>query len=486
MRKEKGRKTAGVGHISFVLALVMLVSVLSSCSLLQEQPSRAFENLDQEKDAPLTTETEENIPSETAELAETSKPNISYDRPAINKGAVPVFTERKNNPDNNNEGTTGPSATTGPTKAVTPTPTPTPTPQAPRISSNIGAVHAGPPYTIRVFVAEQRVVVYGTTANGTEVPIRKMVTSTGVRGYSTPLTGENHHYYLGGGVPWIRFKLYGESFHQYATRFYGINPKTGRSIGTDFFFHTPYYFVRGDHSTLNVRSYNKLGRRDSHGCIRLNATDARFIYSLRGTRSKVKVLASAKGYNISGVPGLPKITIKVSRSDPRYGWDPYDPHPKNPWKNKINSPPRIIGAAQTITVGEVASFDYLKGIEAYDFANNKLEKDQVTYTGNVDVTKAGTYAVTYTAKDAMGNTSTLELKHVVNPALPTPTPTPMATPTPTPTATPTPKPSATPTPKPTSTPTPTPDLPTSTPTPTPDPPTTTPEPTPDPGVTPDP
>ena len=59
------------------------------------------------------------------------------------------------------------------------------------------------PYTIRVFVAEQRVVVYGTTASGTEVPIRKMVTSTGVKGYSTPLTGENHHYYLGGGVLWI-------------------------------------------------------------------------------------------------------------------------------------------------------------------------------------------------------------------------------------------------------------------------------------------
>ncbi|MDI9460648.1 MAG: immunoglobulin-like domain-containing protein [Saccharofermentanales bacterium] len=434
MRKEKSRKTAGVGPISFVLALVMLISVLSSCSLLQEQPSRAFENLDQEKDAPLTTETEENIPSDTAELAETSKSNISYDRPAIHKGAVPVFTERNNNSNNKNEDTTGTSTATGPTKAVTPTPTPTPTPQAPRISSNVGAVHAGPPYTIRVFVAEQRVVVYGTTASGTEVPIRKMVTSTGVKGYSTPLTGENHHYYLGGGVLWIKFKLYGESFHQYATRFYGINPKTGRSIGTDFFFHTPYYTVKGNPGTLNVRSYNKLGRRDSHGCIRLNAADARFIYSLRGTRSKVKVLASAKGYNIDGVPGLPKITIKVSRSDPRYGWDPYDPHPKNPWKNKINSPPRIIGAAQTITAGEVAGFDYLKGVEAYDFANNKLE---VTYTGNVDVTKAGTYAVTYTAKDAVGNTSTLKLEHIVKPAPTeaTTTPTTTAKPTTTPTTT---------------------------------------------------
>ncbi len=477
MRQEKGRKTTRVGLISFVLVLIMLISVLPSCSLLEEKPSRAFENLDAETDAPLIKETEENIPSDSAELSETARPNIQHDRPVISKGTVPVFTT-KNNPGVKNDTTDDKANQTGPTKAVTPTPTPTPTPQAPRLSSNVGAVHAGPPYTIRVFIAEQRVVVYGTTASGAEVPIRKMVTSTGVRSHPTPLTGESNYYYLGGGVPWVSFSKYKPTtYHQYATRFYG------KGLGPHFYFHSTAYSKMRDPSSLQVGVFNRLGRRASHGCIRLNTADAKFIYSLRGTRSKVKILANANGYNIGSVPGLPKFTIKVKRGDPRYGWDPYDPNPNNPWKNHIDSPPRIIGTAQTITAGAVASFDYLKDVKAYDFTNTEVE---VTYTGSVDVNTAGTYPVIYTAKDETGNTSTLTLQHVVNPA-PTSTPTPTAVPTTapptsTPTPTQTPKP-PTPTPKP---PTPTPDPPSVTPDPpsvTPDPPSVTPDP---PSVTPDP
>ena len=245
-----------------------------------------------------------------------------------------------------------------------------------------------------------------------------MLTSTGVRRHPTPLTGENRYYFLGGGIPWVKFKLYGITYHQYATRFYG------KGLGPNFFFHSTAYNQR-DPSSLQVSAFNLLGRRASHGCIRLNTADAKFIYSLRGTRAKVKVLANADGYNIGSVPGLPKFTIKVKRGDRRYGWDPYDPNPNNPWKNHIDAPPRIVGAAQTITAGE--AFDYLKGVKAYDFTNAEVA---VTYTGIVDANTAGTYPVVYTAKDDMGNTSTLTLQHVVNPA-PTEAPTTPTTTTPT-------------------------------------------------------
>lgn len=340
--------------------------------------------------------------------------------------------------------TVKPTPQPAPTKAPSPTPTPSPTPKP--TPETTDTVKVGAPYTIRVFVEQQLVVVYGTAGNK-EVPIRKMVTSTGTRSFPTPVTGENHHYYLGGGRLWIRFNLFGRSYHQYATSIYGRTLK-GKSLGSNFFFHTPAYSRMLDPSSLYVNLFNMLGSRASHGCIRLNTADAKYIYALRGTGTKVKVLNSAAGYNLSGVPGLPKVTIKVAKNDLRYGWDPYDPDPRNPWKIQVKTPPQLTGTAQMLVAGSITVFDYLKGIKALDFFGNELTVN--VQSGTVDVNNAGNYPVVYSAKDEMGNSSTLTLTHLI---LPAPTPTPLPTITPTPTVTPTPMP--TPIPTATSTPVPT-------------------------------
>jgi hypothetical protein len=190
----------------------------------------------------------------------------------------------------------------------------------------------GAPYTIRVFLDRQIAVAYGTSANGKEVPVRKMIVSTGL-GNRTPATGEGRYYSLGSRSLWRKFKLFGVTYHQYVTNFYGRN-SSGKYIGNDFFFHSTAYRVNKSKSSLNVSSYNKLGSKASHGCIRLNVADAKYIYSMPG-KTKVKVLKSSAGYNISAW-GLPKFTIKASHPQ---GWDPYDPDSRNPFHKIITSTP---------------------------------------------------------------------------------------------------------------------------------------------------
>lgn len=427
---SKIRGNASRGLLVF-LVLLILVSIITSCSLVEDKTSRTFKNLESEAETLPTDVMENDVPEDTADVTETDDDVLLQD----DLVSTEILSETEVDSEDLLESTstildtipeflrkqvkrTKASEKTGETKETKAAPSSKS--KTPKISK-MSTVHAGPPYTVRVFVREQRVVVYGTNASGAEVPIRKMVTSTGTKSYPTPISGEKRSYYLGGGSSWVRFTKYGVSYHQYATSILGTR-------GSGYLFHSTSYKRMRKHNSLDVRAFNRLGKRSSHGCIRLNTADAKFMYNLpRGT--KVKVLKSASGYNISGVPGLPKINIKVKKNDPRYGWDPYDPNKNNPWKKQISSPPRIVGTAQTIKAGD--SFDYLKNVQAFDFANNKLK---VTYKGTVDVNKPGTYEVVYTAKDSKGKSSTLKLKHVVEPA-PTVSPTTTKTESPTTTTT---------------------------------------------------
>ncbi len=141
----------------------------------------------------------------------------------------------------------------------TPRPTPDPTPI---------------PYAITVDVKNQAVIVYGRDDNGeyTQV-VKEMVCSTGMK--STPsdvgtwvLTGRR--------ARWAYFSLYG-SHAQYWTR-----------INSNIAFHSVIYRTV-DTMNLSVKSYNMLGSRASHGCIRLLVSDSKWIYDNCGEGTVVTI-----------------------------------------------------------------------------------------------------------------------------------------------------------------------------------------------------
>jgi peptidoglycan hydrolase-like protein with peptidoglycan-binding domain len=140
---------------------------------------------------------------------------------------------------------------------ATPRPTPEPTPV---------------PYEVVVDVQNQVVTVYGLDATGQyTVPVRRMVCSTGMVG--TPSTpGE---FILNGKkARWAYFSLYG-SYAQYWTR-----------INKYIAFHSVIYNAV-DYNALNQKSYNLLGSRASHGCIRLLVSEAKWMYENIGEGVKV-------------------------------------------------------------------------------------------------------------------------------------------------------------------------------------------------------
>lgn len=132
--------------------------------------------------------------------------------------------------------------------SATPRPTPEPTPV---------------PYAITVDVRNQAIIVYERDESGEfTVPIRRMVCSTGKVGTDSDL-GE---WVLDGRkARWAYFSLYG-SHAQYWTR-----------INKNIAFHSVIY-RSVDYMALNVSSYNMLGSRASHGCIRLLVSEAKWIY----------------------------------------------------------------------------------------------------------------------------------------------------------------------------------------------------------------
>lgn len=132
--------------------------------------------------------------------------------------------------------------------SATPKPTPVPTPI---------------PYAVTVDVRNQAVIVYGRDDNGEyTVPVKRMVCSTGLK--ATP--SDVGQWTLNGKTArWCYFSKWG-SHAQYWTR-----------INENIAFHSVIY-NQVDYNALSVKSYNKLGQRASHGCVRLLVSDAKWIY----------------------------------------------------------------------------------------------------------------------------------------------------------------------------------------------------------------
>ena len=120
------------------------------------------------------------------------------------------------------------------------------------------------PYKLVINVTDQRVYVYQWDGSGYNTYLGEMICSTGLKGAETetPL-GTYQSIGPSGTGEWYYFK----KFDCYA--------KWGYHIVGGIMFHSVVY-SRG--KVLNKTSVRKLGRRASHGCIRLKVEHAKWIY----------------------------------------------------------------------------------------------------------------------------------------------------------------------------------------------------------------
>ncbi|MBR2717789.1 MAG: peptidoglycan-binding protein [Clostridia bacterium] len=141
----------------------------------------------------------------------------------------------------------------------TPRPTPTPSPV---------------PFAITVDVTNQVTTVYGRDENGNyTVVIRQMLCSTGTKAAPSDV---GDWVLSGRTARWCYFPKWG-GHAQYWTKING-------SIA----FHSVIYNTVNT-MDLSVKSYKNLGKRASHGCIRLTVADARWIYENAGKGTVVTI-----------------------------------------------------------------------------------------------------------------------------------------------------------------------------------------------------
>lgn len=92
-------------------------------------------------------------------------------------------------------------------------------------------------------------------------------------------------------------------------------------LTSSILFHSVPYNSPYDNRSLDVRGYNKLGTMASHGCIRLTAGDAKWIYDNCKVGTKVTI------YNNEKDPG-PFDKPKAQKLKASHTWDPTDPNIK--------------------------------------------------------------------------------------------------------------------------------------------------------------
>ena len=130
------------------------------------------------------------------------------------------------------------------------------------------------PYMLKVSTADQRVYAYALDNNNEyTVLVRTMKCSTGKNETPTP-TG-TYQATTGPGARWHYFKKF-ECWAQYAYYIEG-----------DIMFHSVLYNEKDGPVTRS--SVNNLGRKASHGCVRLSVEDAKWIYYNCPVRTKIVV-----------------------------------------------------------------------------------------------------------------------------------------------------------------------------------------------------
>lgn len=235
------------------------------------------------------------------------------------------------------------------------------------------------PYYIKINRRKNCVTVYEMDEKGKySIPVKAMACSVGVNN-ATP-TGT---FSISNQYRW--HQLMGGVYGQYCSRIVG-----------GVLFHSVFYNT-ADPSTLAYNSYNRLGSAASHGCVRLNVADAKWIYDNCSSGTKVRIYDG----NDPGPLGKPN-PVRIDTSSSYRGWDPTDPNPKNPWRKMA---PTIKGV-KNITVERCAKKPNLKkGITATDYTGKALS---IHITGKLNMKKTGKYTLTYQTTDSLSRTTTVK------------------------------------------------------------------------------
>ena len=166
-----------------------------------------------------------------------------------------------------------------------------------QIDNDVSRLVSGP-YLVKVYKWSNYLIVYAQDEWGNyTVPVKSMIVSCG---YATP-TGT---FYTPAKFRWLT--MLGGCQGQWCTQIYG-----------DFLFHSVPYMSRNNTTLYTDAMYNYLGNIASHGCIRLQAGDAKWIYDNCGLGTAVVITGSES----SGPIDKPGFTPLPSW----HTWDPTDP-----------------------------------------------------------------------------------------------------------------------------------------------------------------
>ncbi len=177
--------------------------------------------------------------------------------------------------------------------------------------------HGSKRFYVAVNCQENTVTIYERDSHGYyTIPYKAMVCSSGLS-YSPTPKGT----FRPTGNRWKWLRMVGDVWGIYVTQIRG-----------NYLFHSVPYTEYGNHGSLQEGEFDKLGQPASHGCIRLQVKDAKWIYDNMSNIDTIKIFDSPDPGPL-GKPTAPKIG---NSSYP--GWDPTDTDPKNPWLNV--APPR--------------------------------------------------------------------------------------------------------------------------------------------------
>lgn len=136
----------------------------------------------------------------------------------------------------------------------------------------------------------------------------------GAKGYTIPVVAFVCS--AGKGTPTGKFKIRDRlRWHELMGPCWG---QWCEHLTDDILFHSVYYNEKNNNRTLDVSAYNKLGTMASHGCVRLAAGDAKWIYD------NCKIGTQVEIYNNKKNPG-PFDKPKIKKLSKSHTWDPTDP-----------------------------------------------------------------------------------------------------------------------------------------------------------------
>jgi lipoprotein-anchoring transpeptidase ErfK/SrfK len=159
------------------------------------------------------------------------------------------------------------------------------------------------PYKIQIDVTNQVVTVFGRDKNGNYTKVvRQMICSTGTDVTPTPL---GTFIMPGHKGRWGYFAKFGV-YAQYWSRIKG-----------GILFHS-VIFAKPDESTLSVSSFLNLGRKASHGCVRLLVEDAKWIYDNISAGTEVTVVKGKKNPALTASlkPRLKPVKVEIQTPGP--------------------------------------------------------------------------------------------------------------------------------------------------------------------------